>query len=84
MAVVSLPLQFQNSFWSQDYRKGLEVLYSKLEQVRLITPVVLKQRSSWGLAGYCRERRDCRVHSGTYMGAALYSCSDHPLDTSCC
>ena len=34
MAVVSLPLQFQNSFWSQDYRKGLEVLYSKLEQVR--------------------------------------------------
>lgn len=34
MTVVSLPLQFQNSFWSQDYRKGLEVLYSKLEQVR--------------------------------------------------
>ncbi|THH16990.1 hypothetical protein EUX98_g9211, partial [Antrodiella citrinella] len=32
MAVVSLPVQFQNSFWSQDYRKGLEVLYSKLEQ----------------------------------------------------
>ncbi|TCD61771.1 hypothetical protein EIP91_007949 [Steccherinum ochraceum] len=32
MAVISLPLQFQNSFWSQDYRKGLEVLYSKLEQ----------------------------------------------------
>ncbi|KAH8093805.1 hypothetical protein BXZ70DRAFT_949249 [Cristinia sonorae] len=32
MAVVSLPLQFSNSFWSQDYRRGLEVLYSKLEQ----------------------------------------------------
>jgi hypothetical protein len=29
-----LPLYFSNSFWSQDYRKGLEVLYTKLEQVR--------------------------------------------------
>lgn len=34
MAVLSLPLSFTNSFWSQDYRKGLEVLYKKLEQVR--------------------------------------------------
>lgn len=33
MAVLSLPLSFNNSFWSQDYRRGLEVLYSKLEQV---------------------------------------------------
>ncbi|KAI9464211.1 hypothetical protein HD554DRAFT_2206321 [Boletus coccyginus] len=32
MAVLSLPLTFTNSFWTQDYRKGLEVLYSKLEQ----------------------------------------------------
>ncbi|EIN06168.1 hypothetical protein PUNSTDRAFT_145491 [Punctularia strigosozonata HHB-11173 SS5] len=32
MAVLSLPLSFTNSFWSQDYRKGLEVLYGKLEQ----------------------------------------------------
>ncbi|KAL4243387.1 hypothetical protein ABKN59_011332 [Abortiporus biennis] len=32
MAVISLPLTFQNSFWSQDYRKGLEVLYKQLEQ----------------------------------------------------
>ncbi|TFY52335.1 hypothetical protein EVG20_g10594, partial [Dentipellis fragilis] len=32
MAVLSLPLSFTNSFWSQDYRKGLEVLYNKLEQ----------------------------------------------------
>ncbi|KAJ7115832.1 hypothetical protein C8R44DRAFT_793397 [Mycena epipterygia] len=33
MAVLSLPLSFNNSFWSQgDYRRGLEVLYSKLEQ----------------------------------------------------
>ncbi|KAI0923819.1 hypothetical protein AcV5_009263 [Taiwanofungus camphoratus] len=31
MAVLSLPLTFQNSFWSQDYRKGLEVLYTQLE-----------------------------------------------------
>lgn len=32
MAVLSLPLTFTNSFWTQDYRKGLEVLYNKLEQ----------------------------------------------------
>ncbi|TFK94176.1 hypothetical protein K466DRAFT_6229 [Polyporus arcularius HHB13444] len=32
MAVLSLPLTFSNSFWSQDYRKGLEVLYAQLEQ----------------------------------------------------
>ncbi|KAF9045812.1 hypothetical protein BDZ89DRAFT_979706 [Hymenopellis radicata] len=32
MAVLSLPLSFTNSFWSQDYRKGLEVLFNKLEQ----------------------------------------------------
>ncbi|CCM00260.1 uncharacterized protein FIBRA_02290 [Fibroporia radiculosa] len=31
MAVLSLPLTFQNSFWSQDYRRGLEVLYKQLE-----------------------------------------------------
>jgi hypothetical protein len=34
MPVLSLPLTFGNSFWSQDYRKGLEVLYAKLEQVQ--------------------------------------------------
>ncbi len=33
MAVLSLPLTFTNSFWSQDYRRGLHVLYDKLEQV---------------------------------------------------
>jgi hypothetical protein len=33
MAVLSLPLSFNNSFWSQDYRSGLDVLYRKLEQV---------------------------------------------------
>ncbi|KAH9995488.1 hypothetical protein BJV77DRAFT_1059663 [Russula vinacea] len=32
MAVLSLPLSFNNSFWTQDYRNGLEVLYNKLEQ----------------------------------------------------
>ncbi|KAF8074890.1 hypothetical protein FPV67DRAFT_1475342 [Lyophyllum atratum] len=32
MAVLSLPLSFTNSFWSQDYRRGLEVLFNKLEQ----------------------------------------------------
>lgn len=34
MAVLSLPLSFTNSFWTPDYRKGLEVLFNKLEQVR--------------------------------------------------
>ena len=34
MAVVTLPLTFQNSFWSQDYRTGLEVLFTQLEKVR--------------------------------------------------
>ncbi|KAJ7623327.1 hypothetical protein FB45DRAFT_980263 [Roridomyces roridus] len=32
MAVLSLPLSFTNSFWSQDFRRGLETLYTKLEQ----------------------------------------------------
>ncbi|KAI0704301.1 hypothetical protein BC835DRAFT_1262104 [Cytidiella melzeri] len=32
MAVITLPLTFQNSFWSQDYRTGLEVLFSQLEK----------------------------------------------------
>ncbi|KZT10072.1 uncharacterized protein LAESUDRAFT_741666 [Laetiporus sulphureus 93-53] len=31
MAVLSLPLTFQNSFWTQDYRTGLEVLYTHLD-----------------------------------------------------
>ena len=33
MAVLSLPLNFGNSFWSQGYRRGLEVLFDKLDQV---------------------------------------------------
>lgn len=41
MAVLSLPLSFTNSFWSQGYRKGLEVLYEKLEQVRAISSLTL-------------------------------------------
>ncbi|CDZ97766.1 Rho GTPase activation protein [Phaffia rhodozyma] len=32
MSTVSLPSTFVNSFWTQDYRNGLEILYSKLEQ----------------------------------------------------
>ncbi|KAI0821557.1 hypothetical protein BC629DRAFT_1278140 [Irpex lacteus] len=32
MAGVTLPLTFQNSFWSQDYRTGLEVLFTQLEK----------------------------------------------------
>ena len=35
MAVISLPLTFNNSFWSQDYRTGLEVIFKKLEQASL-------------------------------------------------
>ncbi|KAG9037564.1 hypothetical protein FRB95_005146 [Tulasnella sp. JGI-2019a] len=32
MPPLTLPLTFQNSFWSQDYRTGLEVLFKQLEQ----------------------------------------------------
>ncbi|KZT59900.1 hypothetical protein CALCODRAFT_466345 [Calocera cornea HHB12733] len=32
MPVVTLPLSFSNSFWTQDYRRGLELLYGKLQQ----------------------------------------------------
>lgn len=38
MAAVTLPLTFQNSFWSQDYRTGLEVLFAQLEKVRMFSP----------------------------------------------
>lgn len=33
MAPVTLPPSFYNSFWSPDYRSGLEVLFKNLEQV---------------------------------------------------
>ncbi|KAF8327151.1 uncharacterized protein EI90DRAFT_2998640 [Cantharellus anzutake] len=32
MPLLSLPLTFNNSFWSQDYRKGLEIAHTKLSQ----------------------------------------------------
>ncbi|KAG8834562.1 hypothetical protein FRC17_008396 [Serendipita sp. 399] len=32
MPAITLPLSFTNSFWSQDYRRGLETLFHKLEQ----------------------------------------------------
>ncbi|KAG8788636.1 hypothetical protein FRC19_009933 [Serendipita sp. 401] len=32
MPPITLPLSFTNSFWSQDYRRGLETLFHKLEQ----------------------------------------------------
>ena len=38
MAVISLPLTFNNSFWTQDYRTGLDVIFKKLEQARLSCP----------------------------------------------
>jgi hypothetical protein len=33
MPALTLPPSFTNSFWSQDYRRGLETLFDKLEQV---------------------------------------------------
>lgn len=33
MAPVTLPPSFYNSFWSPDYRSGLEVLFKNLERV---------------------------------------------------
>ena len=44
MAVLSLPLTFSNSFWTEDYRKGLEVLYAQLEQV-----CTMQSRLCWQL-----------------------------------
>lgn len=41
MAVLSLPLSFNNSFWTQDYRNGLEVLYDKLELVRVLAHITI-------------------------------------------
>lgn len=32
MPAITLPLSFNNSFWTQDYRRGLETLFNKLEQ----------------------------------------------------
>ncbi|KZP01697.1 hypothetical protein CALVIDRAFT_594393 [Calocera viscosa TUFC12733] len=32
MPIVTLPLSFSNSFWTQDYRRGLDLLYGKLQQ----------------------------------------------------
>lgn len=33
MAPVTLPPSFYNSFWSADYRTGLEVLFKQLDKV---------------------------------------------------
>jgi hypothetical protein len=33
MPPVTLPPSFYNSFWSPDYRSGLDVLFKNLEQV---------------------------------------------------
>jgi hypothetical protein len=45
MAPVTLPPSFYNSFWSLEYRSGLEVLFKNLEQVRaepvLVTTVLI-------------------------------------------
>lgn len=32
---LTLPLTFANSFWTPDYRTGLEVLIAKLDEVSL-------------------------------------------------
>jgi hypothetical protein len=36
MAPVTLPPSFYNSFWSADYRTGLEVLFKQLDKVGFI------------------------------------------------
>ena len=67
MAVLSLPLTFSNSFWTEDYRKGLEVLYKQLEQVRADRSCVSQFGTDCHVlrAGNCGEFRDRSVHSGT-------------------
>jgi hypothetical protein len=54
MAVVTLPLTFQNSFWSQDYRTGLEVLFAQLEKV-CAQPGSLFLVTSHPSYAFCRE-----------------------------
>lgn len=50
MPAVTLPMTFANSFWSQDYRRGLETLYGKLDGVRrLARAVLLSSESPQGL-----------------------------------
>ena len=65
MAVLSLPLTFTNSFWSQDYRGGLQVLFDKLEQVSSILAfnAFLSQSLS---QGSLRKRRNYRVYKSKY------------------
>lgn len=65
MAVLSLPLTFTNSFWSQDYRGGLQVLFDKLEQVSSILAfnAFLSQSLS---QGNLRKRRNYRVYKSKY------------------
>lgn len=68
MPVLSLPLTFANSFWSQDYRKGLQVLYGKLEQVCSAMGLVHTDSRCARRVGHRRERRNRYFHSGTSCG----------------
>jgi hypothetical protein len=52
MPVAALPQTFNNSFWTQDYRQGLEVIYSKLQEV--ILQPTLPTRCSAAVPGMCR------------------------------
>ena len=66
MAAVTLPLTFQNSFWSQDYRTGLEVLFNQLEKVRVEQHrqgvfYLISLRPS---AGHRTERGNRSLHQG--------------------
>jgi len=42
MPPVTLPPSFYNSFWSPDYRSGLDVLFKNLEQVSRATAQQMK------------------------------------------
>lgn len=86
MAVLSLPLNFGNSFWSQGYRRGLEVLFDKLDQVSL-SPYLMETT--------CFDHRSTRVFTKTTRSSRLSGCviplmklcssqiSSWPISASC-
>lgn len=82
MAVLSLPLSFTNSFWTQDYRKGLEILFSKLEQVCSLDLVHHKPHSL--APGGRRERGDRCVHPGLYTLHSVWPIAHIYTDTCIC
>jgi hypothetical protein len=78
MAVLSLPLTFSNSFWTPDYRTGLEVLFAKLEQVSVSavrTAYAVLNRAGQGV----QENDQIISFIGVFcVFFSVYSCTEPP------